>query len=91
MQPLHRGTVIFTPDGGKGNDSQHEPRGPIDGEGNYQLSTTDRLAPSVLAEGGGLWRVAVPRFSVSPGTYETEQTVLITSGICVGGRLLWPT
>src|SRR5688572_13239733 len=42
-KPLPRGTVIFSPDGGKGNESQHEPRGPIDGEGNYKLSTTERL------------------------------------------------
>jgi hypothetical protein len=42
-KPLHRGVVIFTPDGAKGNASQHEPRGPIDAEGNYKLSTTDRL------------------------------------------------
>jgi len=42
-KPLYRGTVIFTPDGGKGNVSQHEPRGPIDEQGNYKLSTTERL------------------------------------------------
>jgi hypothetical protein len=42
-KPLPRGTVIFTPDGSKGNASQHEPRGAIDAEGNYQLSTTSRL------------------------------------------------
>jgi hypothetical protein len=42
-KPLHRGTVIFTPDGAKGNLSQHEPRGPIDEQGNYKLSTTERL------------------------------------------------
>jgi len=40
---LPRGVVIFTPDGAKGNESQHEPRGAIDAEGNYKLSTTDRL------------------------------------------------
>ena len=42
-KPLPRGIVIFTPDGSKGNQSQHEPRGPIDAEGNYKASTTDRL------------------------------------------------
>lgn len=42
-KPLHRGTVIFTPNGGKGNVSQHEPRGPIDEQGHYKLSTTERL------------------------------------------------
>src|SRR5436309_2770180 len=29
-KPLHRGVVIFAPDGAKGNESLHEPRGPID-------------------------------------------------------------
>jgi hypothetical protein len=42
-RPLPRGTVIFTPDGSKGNQSQHEPRGTIDAEGNYKAETTDRL------------------------------------------------
>jgi len=42
-KPLPRGTVIFTPDGAKGNKSQHEPRGPIDADGNYKLSTTAQL------------------------------------------------
>jgi hypothetical protein len=39
-KPLPRGTVIFIPDGGKGNTSPHEPRGVIDGEGKYKLMTT---------------------------------------------------
>jgi hypothetical protein len=43
-KPLPRGTVIFTPDSARGNPSQHEPRGPIDAEGNYKLSTTSTLA-----------------------------------------------
>jgi hypothetical protein len=42
-KPLPRGTVIFTPDPGKGNQSQHEPRGAIDADGNYKVETTDRL------------------------------------------------
>jgi len=42
-QPLPRGTVIFAPDGGKGNSSLHEPRGVIDGDGNYKLMTTPKL------------------------------------------------
>jgi hypothetical protein len=42
-KPLHRGVVIFTPDGSKGNNSQHEPRGPIDELGNFKLSTTATL------------------------------------------------
>jgi hypothetical protein len=41
---LPRGTVIFSPDGSKGNLSQHEPRGPIDEQGNYKVDTTERLA-----------------------------------------------
>src|SRR5262245_11287099 len=42
-KPLPRGTVIFTPDGAKGNASQHEPRGPVNADGTYKLSTTARL------------------------------------------------
>ena len=38
---LPRGTVIFTP--GKGNASQHEPRGVIEADGNYKLKTTPKL------------------------------------------------
>lgn len=40
---LHRGTVIFSPDGGRGNLSQHEPRGAIDAEGQYRIDTTEQL------------------------------------------------
>jgi hypothetical protein len=43
-KPLPRGVVIFTPDGAKGNASQHEPRGEINAEGSYKLSTTPSLA-----------------------------------------------
>ena len=42
-KPLPRGTVIFAPDGAKGNTSLHEPRGAIDAEGNYKLATTPTL------------------------------------------------
>jgi alpha-tubulin suppressor-like RCC1 family protein len=42
-------------------------------------STDHRLSPTVLAEAGGAWRVAVPRFSVPGGTYGASQTVLVTS------------
>jgi hypothetical protein len=42
-KPLPRGTVIFAPDGAKGNTSLHEPRGAIDAEGNYKLATTPQL------------------------------------------------
>jgi hypothetical protein len=43
-KPLPRGTVIFAPDGSKGNTSLHEPRGAIDAEGNYKLMATPQLA-----------------------------------------------
>jgi hypothetical protein len=43
-KPLLRGTVIFSPDGSKGNMSLHEPRGPIDEQGNYKVDTTERLS-----------------------------------------------
>jgi hypothetical protein len=43
-KPLHRGTVIFAPDSAKGNESQHEPRGPIEADGSYKLSAAPRLA-----------------------------------------------
>lgn len=39
-KPLPRGTVIFAPDGAKGNESLHEPRGQIEADGIYKLSTT---------------------------------------------------
>ena len=42
-KPLARGVVIFAPDGAKGNASLHEPRGPINADGNYILSTAARL------------------------------------------------
>jgi hypothetical protein len=38
-KPLTTGVVVFRPDAAKGNTSQHEPRGQIDAEGNYQLKT----------------------------------------------------
>jgi hypothetical protein len=42
-KPLPRGTVIFAPDGSKGNTSLHEPRGVIGSEGNYKLMSTPKL------------------------------------------------
>ena len=66
-------TFAFASDGGVWGWGRNESGELGDG------STANRAAPSVLAEAGGAWRVAMPRFSVSPGTYETEQTVLITS------------
>jgi hypothetical protein len=38
-KPLPAGWVIFRPDVRQGNAAQHEARGLIDAEGNYQLST----------------------------------------------------
>ena len=41
--PLPRGTVIFAPDGAKGNNSLHEPRGTIGPDGTYQVRSTPTL------------------------------------------------
>ena len=41
-KPLTTGVVIFRPDATKGNTSKHEPRGPIDAEGNYKLVTAEK-------------------------------------------------
>src|SRR5437879_6512281 len=38
-KPLTTGTVIFVPDTSKGNESKEEPRGIIDSEGRYRLTT----------------------------------------------------
>lgn len=53
-RPLSGGMVLFQPDRGRGNACPHEPRGTIDAEGNYQLTTCGRDgAPP------GWYRVAV--------------------------------
>src|SRR5262249_16566873 len=41
-EPLKTGTVIFVADTVKGNKTQHEPRGPIDDQGHYEVSTAGR-------------------------------------------------
>ena len=41
-EPLTTGTVILVADAAKGNATKHEPRGPIDGQGNFQVSTAGR-------------------------------------------------
>jgi hypothetical protein len=41
-QPLTLGQVIFQPDAEKGNTLKHEPRAPIDGQGNYVAATTGK-------------------------------------------------
>ena len=38
-EPLTTGTVILIADNGKGNATKHEPRGPIDEHGNFQVTT----------------------------------------------------
>jgi len=39
-EPLTTGTVILVADLEKGNTTKHEPRGPIDTQGNFEVSTT---------------------------------------------------
>jgi hypothetical protein len=39
-EPLTTGTVILVADVEKGNTTKHEPRGPIDNQGNYEVSVT---------------------------------------------------
>jgi hypothetical protein len=41
-EPLTTGTVILVADAAKGNASKHEPRGPIDDQGNFDVSTAGR-------------------------------------------------
>ncbi|HLJ95460.1 MAG TPA: hypothetical protein VKU02_19950 [Gemmataceae bacterium] len=41
-EPLTTGTVILIADAAKGNTTKHEPRGPIDDHGNFQVSTAGR-------------------------------------------------
>jgi hypothetical protein len=38
-EPLTTGTVVLVADAAKGNTTKHEPRGPIDEQGNFQVST----------------------------------------------------
>jgi hypothetical protein len=53
-QPLTTGTVILVADATKGNTTKHEPRGVIDNQGNYRVSTAGRAgAPP------GWYKVAV--------------------------------
>jgi hypothetical protein len=41
-QPLMTGTVILVADSAKGNMTKHEPRGPIDDQGNFEVDTAGR-------------------------------------------------
>jgi alpha-tubulin suppressor-like RCC1 family protein len=50
-----------------------------DGVGLGDGTTERRYTPIVLAEGGGLWKVATPQFSVPGGNRSTPATVVLTS------------
>jgi hypothetical protein len=41
-RPLTAGSVSFRPDASRGNTSQHQPYGILDGQGNYELKTANR-------------------------------------------------
>jgi hypothetical protein len=41
-EPLTTGTVILIADASKGNTTKHEPRGSIDGQGTYRVTTAGR-------------------------------------------------
>lgn len=67
-KPLPLGKVVFQPDADRGNTSRQEPRGSIDDQGVYRLSTGDREgAPP------GWYRVAV--FAMKPGTDDGNRPV----------------
>jgi hypothetical protein len=50
-----------------------------DGVGLGDGTSERRYTPTVLAEGGGVWRVATPQFSVPGGNRNTPATVVLTS------------
>jgi hypothetical protein len=63
-KPLSAGTVVFHPDAGQGNTTREEPRGTINGQGVYTLTTGGRAgAPP------GWYKVAV--FALKPSTRES--------------------
>jgi hypothetical protein len=53
------GMVILYPDASKGNDSQEEPRGEIDSEGNFTIETRWRQPGSSPGVAPGWYKVAV--------------------------------
>jgi hypothetical protein len=53
-KPLTKGVVILYPDKDKGNTSEHEPRGNIEADGRYKISTHPRLGATA-----GWYKVAV--------------------------------
>jgi hypothetical protein len=53
------GMVILYPDASKGNDSQEEPRGDIDAEGNFTIETRWRQPGATPGVAPGWYRVAV--------------------------------
>jgi hypothetical protein len=63
-KPLPAGTVVFHPDAAHGNTGKEEPRGSVNGEGIYTLTTGGRAgAPP------GWYKVAV--FALKPSTRES--------------------
>jgi hypothetical protein len=53
-EPLTTGTVILVADLDKGNNTKHEPRGPIDNQGNFEVSTAGQPGAP-----GGWYKLAV--------------------------------
>jgi hypothetical protein len=76
-KPLTTGVVIFRPDPSKGNTSQHEPRGQIDAEGNYQLRTNQKegVAPGWYKVGV----IAAPQSMDLNNPYARPQSLIPTS------------
>jgi hypothetical protein len=65
---LLRGTVIFHPDARRGNLSRHEPRGKIDPQGQYTMTTAGRLGVAA-----GAYRVTVPAEKAGAGKNPYER------------------
>jgi hypothetical protein len=78
-RPVTTGTVIFSPDAGRGNTSLHEPRGSLDEQGHYRLSIqTEPGSPPgwykvgvVSTRSRGL---GVPPIYLIPRVYSNPQT-----------------
>jgi hypothetical protein len=71
---LTTGSVSFRPDKSKGNTSEFEPAGDIDGEGNYKLYSA--LRSDDVKEGAppGWYKVAI--ISAEPGEYPPKKFYL---------------
>jgi hypothetical protein len=84
---LPRGMVVLSPDESKGNDSKEEPRGEIDAEGNFTISTRHDQPGATP----GWYRIAVtatkeldpknPYFSASDWLLPTRYIDYKTSGL----------